>query len=101
MTTLPTKGVVIRGLDGFSDDLNVSFPQQTPKRFTIAMAQKFTIRIIFFAVLASLLGLCLPQEHFITTNKASSFPDLYEASIAELQNGLASGLFTSVDLVKV
>ena len=31
----------------------------------------------------------------------STFPDLYEASIAELQSGLESGLFTSVDLVKV
>ncbi|KAI0258570.1 amidase signature enzyme [Gloeopeniophorella convolvens] len=29
-----------------------------------------------------------------------SFPDLYEASITGLQNGLKSGLFTSVDLVK-
>ncbi|ETW77517.1 hypothetical protein HETIRDRAFT_10776, partial [Heterobasidion irregulare TC 32-1] len=27
------------------------------------------------------------------------FPDLYEASIAELQDGLSKGLFTSVDLV--
>lgn len=29
------------------------------------------------------------------------FPDLYEASIAELQEGMEKGLFTSVDLVKV
>ena len=29
------------------------------------------------------------------------FPDLYEASIAELQDGMSKGLFTSVDLVKV
>lgn len=28
-------------------------------------------------------------------------PDLYEASIAELQDGLKHGHFTSVDLVKV
>ena len=28
-------------------------------------------------------------------------PDLYEASIAELQDGLENGHFTSVDLVKV
>ena len=32
---------------------------------------------------------------------ATQFPDLYEASIAELQDGLQKGLFTSVDLVKV
>ena len=29
------------------------------------------------------------------------FPDLYEASITELQDGLQGGLFTSVDLVNV
>ncbi len=31
----------------------------------------------------------------------SKFPDLYEASIADLQKGLEDGDFTSVDLVKV
>ena len=30
-----------------------------------------------------------------------TLPDLYEASIMELQDGLDKGLFTSVDLVKV
>ncbi|KAF7297221.1 Amidase domain-containing protein [Mycena indigotica] len=34
------------------------------------------------------------------TAKKPSFPDLYEASVPELQAGLDSGLFTSVDLVK-
>ena len=29
------------------------------------------------------------------------YPDLYEATIAELQEGLARGQFSSVDLVKV
>ena len=29
------------------------------------------------------------------------FPDLYEASTTELQDGLQGGLFTSVDLVNV
>ncbi|KAF8523735.1 amidase signature enzyme [Hysterangium stoloniferum] len=32
--------------------------------------------------------------------KTKTLPDLYEASIVELQNGLESGDFTSVDLVK-
>lgn len=32
---------------------------------------------------------------------ASKYPDLYEASIAELQSGLEKNQFTSVDLVKV
>ena len=31
---------------------------------------------------------------------AVTLPDLYEASVAELQAGLDAGLFTSVDLVK-
>ena len=31
----------------------------------------------------------------------TALPDLYEASVTELQEGLQSGLFTSVDLVKV
>ena len=30
-----------------------------------------------------------------------AFPDLYEASITELQDGPQGGLFTSVDLVNV
>ena len=33
--------------------------------------------------------------------KGTMFPDLYEASVLELQAGLDSGLFSSVDLVKV
>lgn len=32
---------------------------------------------------------------------AVQFPDLYEASVMELQAGLDAGHFTSVDLVKV
>ena len=43
----------------------------------------------------SLFVFALPQ----TTD--SKFPDLYEASLVELQDGLESGLFTSVDLIKV
>lgn len=34
-------------------------------------------------------------------SKPIVFPDLYEASIEELQNGMEAGHFTSVDLVKV
>lgn len=32
---------------------------------------------------------------------ADTFPDLYEASVEDLQSGLEAGHFTSVDLVKV
>jgi hypothetical protein len=38
----------------------------------------------------------------MTSNASSGvLPDLYEASIAELQDGLVQGLFSSVQLVKV
>lgn len=33
--------------------------------------------------------------------KKAALPDLYEASVLELQAGLQAGQFTSVDLVKV
>ena len=35
------------------------------------------------------------------SRKVLAFPDLYEASITELQDGLQGNLFTSVDLVNV
>ena len=36
-----------------------------------------------------------------TVERATQFPDLYEASVVELQDGLERGDFSSVDLVKV
>lgn len=44
----------------------------------------------FLAVVACLQG-----------STATVFPDLYEASVLELQAGLHAGTFSSVDLVKV
>ena len=41
------------------------------------------------------------ESNIDNENANVTFPDLYEASIAELQAGLEKGLFTSVDLVKV
>ncbi|CAE7076642.1 unnamed protein product [Rhizoctonia solani] len=41
---------------------------------------------------------CTPST--IPCNETSRFPDLYEASIRELECGLDNGYFTSVDLVK-
>ena len=40
-------------------------------------------------------------EQEVLVQNPAVFPDLYEASIAELQLGLDKGLFTSVDLVNV
>lgn len=52
----------------------------------------------------SLFCLAFAQSIFATSqlsNSASKFPDLYEASVVELQGGLERGDFTSVDLVRV
>ena len=42
-----------------------------------------------------------PASFAMRKDTRMAFPDLYEASIAELQDGMEKGLFTSVDLVKV
>ncbi|KAF7307742.1 Amidase domain-containing protein [Mycena kentingensis (nom. inval.)] len=42
----------------------------------------------------------LARDTAASKKPAPAFPDLYEASIRELQDGLDAGLFTSVDLVK-
>lgn len=44
-----------------------------------------------------------PPDFAVSTAKVPEvqFPDLYEASILELQQGLDAGHFSSVDLVKV
>lgn len=71
---------------------------------TTAMFRRLAICAFLFACYASLMSSCVGvlQQHARDRPRASSaaFPDLYEASIAELQSGLESGLFTSVDLVK-
>ena len=56
-----------------------------------------------FSVLVLLLASVCGTAGEEQSNGSSSvtFPDLYEASIAELQAGLTEGHFTSVDLVKV
>ncbi|KAI0634590.1 amidase signature enzyme [Trametes polyzona] len=58
----------------------------------------------FFILLSALVwaGYGFKQEvaHTTIVTAASPFPDLYEASITELQESLQKGLFTSVDLVK-
>lgn len=67
-------------------------PEATSKRFS-----KWRFAIIL-AILA-----CLQIVKTISSHPAAPvrFPDLYEASIAELQEGLDAGYFSSVDLVKV
>lgn len=55
------------------------------------------------ALLASLacLGIASGALEATTAPASIQFPDLYEASILELQQGLDAGHFSSVDLVKV
>lgn len=57
-----------------------------------------TIGILVLALVCASQGQTSAQS---PTSAAINFPDLYEASIAELQDGLERGHFTSVDLVKV
>ncbi|KAF9219214.1 amidase signature enzyme [Gyrodon lividus] len=45
-------------------------------------------------------GLLLNQSIIVSASLATPLPDLYEASLTELQAGLTSGQFTSVDLIK-
>ncbi|KAI9437951.1 amidase signature enzyme [Lactarius indigo] len=54
-----------------------------------------------FVFLTFQLLLCGGSSGITVTPRHARLPDLYEASIAELQHGLDNGHFTSVDLVKV
>ena len=49
----------------------------------------------------SVATLASDQASFQVSHASDKFPDLYEASIAELQHGLQNGDFSSVDLVEV
>lgn len=57
---------------------------------------------IYITLLLSLV-LYLQSGSCVTTraSKPRHLPDLYEASVSDLQAGLDAGQFTSVDLVKV
>ncbi|KAL0071185.1 hypothetical protein AAF712_001749 [Marasmius tenuissimus] len=55
-----------------------------------------TVYLLSFASALSRSG----NLQFGVAKEPSKFPDLYEASVIELQQGLDDGLFTSVDLVK-
>ncbi|KAI0767645.1 amidase signature enzyme [Fomes fomentarius] len=69
-------------------------------------ACKSALRLTLLSALALLAALAWTAYGFQATESvtasadAAAFPDLYEASIAELQDGLEKGHFTSVDLVK-
>lgn len=61
----------------------------------------FKLCLLFvFTNLIAFTHVVFGEQEVLAQNPAV-FPDLYEASIAELQLGLDKGLFTSVDLVNV
>jgi amidase len=55
---------------------------------------------LFWAWLALSQSLYVSQG-VVSASITTPLPDLYEASVIELQAGLTSGQFTSVDLIKV
>ena len=77
-----------------------SHPQQleaTDVKVKMSRLSWFSVLALVFALIWASYGFKQESARAAT----SPFPDLYEASIAELQQGLEKGLFTSVDLVKV
>ncbi|RDX52417.1 amidase signature enzyme [Lentinus brumalis] len=71
------------------------------------MASSFSLRLSLVSLFTLILALVWAgygfkqeSERVTAGATAAAFPDLYEASIAELQTGLEKGQFTSVDLVK-
>lgn len=91
-----------------------SFPMGRYNSAYIRLRQLFWLFVlvilaqVFLGAMATNTGipddqLSISPDLVTQTDKdvTSALPDLYEASIAELQQGLEKGLFTSVDLVKV
>ncbi|KAI0819875.1 amidase signature enzyme [Trametes gibbosa] len=68
----------------------------------MASAGIFSTRLSLLTVFVLIIGLVLSSHgkgsEQAVTSSAITFPDLYEASIAELQDGLEKGHFLSVDL---
>ena len=63
--------------------------------FSVALLGSLSVFLAFASSVSSMPDSGAPAVKGVT------FPDLYEASIAELQDGLSKGHFSSVDLVKV
>ncbi|KAF9447278.1 amidase signature enzyme [Macrolepiota fuliginosa MF-IS2] len=61
------------------------------------MRWHYLLSVLVFVLLGNVFAFDLDPQ---IATADSAFPDLYEASVEELQRGLNSGLFTSVDLVK-
>ncbi len=59
----------------------------------------FAMKLTLISFSLAVVALTLPQTPL--AHHGAVFPDLYEASVLELQQGLDGGSFSSVDLVKV
>lgn len=70
-------------------------------KFRIQMLQRIRLWLLLHAFSIFLLIPLVQSRGSLGARGNTPLPDLYEASIAELQDGLQKGLFTSVDLVKV
>ena len=71
---------------------------QTMERTILAMFVFFCIALQYFPTATVVATASCPN---IKSRSSVELPDLYEASISELQAGLQAGAFTSVDLVTV
>ncbi|KAF9463205.1 amidase signature enzyme [Collybia nuda] len=75
----------------------LSFPKTTRKDIMRTLLRCFLL-LSSLAILQSALG--YPSYGLTFRTKAPIYPDLYEASVLELQTGLDAGHFSSVDLIK-
>jgi amidase len=73
---------------------------------TLAPSRWFSLAVLATATVHSACATWLPAAPAAAlvvpraSTNASALPDLYEASVVELQAGLDAGAFTSVDLVR-
>ncbi|EMD38861.1 hypothetical protein CERSUDRAFT_112583 [Gelatoporia subvermispora B] len=68
--------------------------------YTHTFLQRLLSVCILLSVLAQAVSAGWFSPRFSRSRTRAALPDLYEASVAELQAGLDAGQFTSVDLVK-
>ena len=82
-------------------------PHHTGSTFWFSAMQRKSLQLLFICLFGLVLSLLIGSSrgdgvsNIARLSPSSKFPDLYEATFAELQNGMAQGQFTSVDLVKV
>lgn len=79
------------------------YPNGATRRFPVSETPVLRMRVaawLYISWFSISSSFSLPNKRDSESSE-TSFPDLYEAGIVEIQSGLEKGLFTSVDLVKV